>query len=379
MAWKATGTPTVRKQRGRWVVRIEGFDTETGRRRPKQLGTYDSRRAAQQAALRAGETGPPTPDRRTVAWAVDEWLATRTHVSARTLEQYRWGGRHVKEGLGSIPLSMLERSDIGRWLSDLASEGRLARRSILICRLVLRAALDDAVHMGALRQSPAARVAMPRDVARPGLTREVEAWDSAQVRCFLETSSMHRWAAPLRLAVLYGLRRSELLALKWDDLDVAAKTIRIDEGLVNAGRTLVWTGTKNAHSRRTIPIDATTAERLVRHRREQLEERLLAGPAWMDHDLVVCTKLGKPVFPRNFDQTLRRAVSASGLPKLTSHGLRHTAATQMVRQAADIGDLRAVADVLGHSPDMLMRIYAHALPDSVRAVADRIGLLADGG
>ena len=94
--------------------------------------------------------------------------------------------------------------------------------------------------------------------------------------------------------------------------------------------------------------------------------------------MVVCTKLGRPIIPRNFDQTLRRVVAASGLPKLTSHGLRHTAATQMVRQAADIGDLRAVADVLGHSPDMLMRVYAHALPDAVRAVADRIGQAAEG-
>ncbi len=59
MAWKATGTPAVRRQRGRWLVRIEGFDTETGRQRPRQLGTYDSRRAAQGAAAQATESGSP--------------------------------------------------------------------------------------------------------------------------------------------------------------------------------------------------------------------------------------------------------------------------------------------------------------------------------
>jgi hypothetical protein len=95
------------------VVRIEGLDTETGRRRPRQLGTYDSRRAAQDAAAQAVEDGPPAPDRRTVAWAVDEWLATRTHVGPNTLTMYKWGGRHVTAGLGSIPLNMLERSDVG--------------------------------------------------------------------------------------------------------------------------------------------------------------------------------------------------------------------------------------------------------------------------
>ena len=93
---------------------------------------------------------------------------------------------------------------------------------------------------------------------------------------------------------------------------------------------------------------------------------------------MVSSKTGTPVSPGNFDQTLERLVARAGVPRLTSHGLRHTAATHMVRQAADAGELRAVADVLGHSPDMLMKTYAHALPDSIRAVADRIAARAAG-
>ncbi len=79
------------------------------------------------------------------------------------------------------------------------------------------------------------------------------------------------------------------------------------------------------------------------------------------------------VSPGNFDQTLDRIVKRAGLPRLTSHGLRHTAATHMVREAADVGELRAAADVLGHSPDVLLKTYAHVLPDSMAAVAERIG------
>ena len=78
------------------------------------------------------------------------------------------------------------------------------------------------------------------------------------------------------------------------------------------------------------------------------------------------------MLPRSLDRTLEVLVRKAGLPRLTSHGLRHTAATHMVRSARDVGELRAVADVLGHSPDMLMKVYAHALPESTRAVADRI-------
>jgi integrase len=113
-------------------------------------------------------------------------------------------------------------------------------------------------------------------------------------------------------------------------------------------------------------------ESLKAHRRFQAEERLAAGRRWEDHDLVIATRDGRPVSPGNFDQTLERLVKHSGVPRLTSHGLRHTAATHMVRHAADIGEIRAAADILGHSPDMMLRTYAHALPESLNTVTDKI-------
>jgi integrase len=120
-------------------------------------------------------------------------------------------------------------------------------------------------------------------------------------------------------------------------------------------------------------VDADTARLLSTHRARQNAERLAFGGAWTDLDLVVCTATGTAVHPRNFNKTLVSIVRQADLPPLTSHGLRHTAATHMTRQAADLGELRAAAEVLGHSPEMMMQVYAHALPDSVRSVADRIG------
>ena len=73
---------------------------------------------------------------------------------------------------------------------------------------------------------------------------------------------------------------------------------------------------------------------------------------------------------RNLDRALERIVREAGVTRLTSHGLRHTAATHMVRHAHDLGELRGIADILGHSPEMLMRIYAHTVPESLRG---RIG------
>jgi integrase len=277
--------------------------------------------------------------------------------------------------LGGLRLDVLDRDDIARWLDGLAQGGRLSRRSVQLCRTILRAVLTDAVDEGLLRRSPAARVGLPRQVVKPDRQREVDAWDERQVAIFLRGSAGHRWAGPLRLEVLYGLRRSELLGLKWDDLDFDGATVRVDEALVEVKGGLAWTPGKTKRSRRLIPLDAETVRMMAAHRTSQLNERLALGPAWAGLDLVVCTRTGTAVHPRNFNKTLAVLARDNGLPLLSSHGLRHTAATHMTRQAADLGELRAAAQILGHSPEMLMKIYAHALPDSVRSVADRIGML----
>jgi integrase len=275
MAWKATGQPVVRQERGRWVVRVDGINTETGKVKPRQLG---------------------------------------------------------QAGLGAIPLERLDREDVAGWLDGLASDGKLSRRSIQIFRTVLRAALRDAVEEGLLLRSAAARVPMPRQVAQEPRVSEVVAWTDEEVRRFLAVAAEHRWAAVWRLAVLYGPRRSELLALRWDDIDVDARTVTIEEGLVGLKDGVAWTDGKTARSRRTIPVDERTARLFALRRVEQLEERLLAGPVWEDLDLVVRTRTGGLVLPRNFDHTLARLVARAEVPKLTSHGLRHTAATHMVRR-----------------------------------------------
>lgn len=249
----------------------------------------------------------------------------------------------------------------------------MSRRSIQIFRMVLRAALGEAVEAGDLRRNPAGRVGMPRQIAKAERRKEVDAWDERDLGKFLAAAKEHRWGPPLRLAALYGLRRSELLGLRWSAVDLTARSIRIERGLVAVSNGPIWSDGKNARSRRTISIDPSMAKALAQHRRFQAEERLAAGPDWAENDLVVATRQGHPVSPRNFDQSLERIVSNADVPRLTSHGLRHTAATHMVRHAADIGEIGAAADVLGHSPDMLMRTYAHALPESVRTVTDKIG------
>jgi integrase len=117
---------------------------------------------------------------------------------------------------------------------------------------------------------------MPRTVAKLPKHKEVDAWTEEQVARFLSASADHRWAVAFRLGVLYGLRRSEALALKWNDLDTKKGTLRIDEGLIAVSTGAVWSEGKNARSRRVIPLD----------------------------DLIVATHAGRPVMPRSLDRAL---------------------------------------------------------------------------
>lgn len=372
MAWKATGQPTVRKQRDKWAVRVDGIDTATGKHRPKQIGTYQSQRSAQ-AAARETRAEDVSAEKGTVSWLVRRYVAGRTDITPKSQEQYAWAIPHIEAGLGAIQLSILDRDDVAGWIEGLAGGGKLSRRSVQICRTVLRAALSEAVDEGLIPRSPAARVGLPRTVAKPKREKDTETWTTAQVERFLEATARHRWAVAFRLNVLYGLRRSELLALKWDDFDEEAASLRIDESVVAINAGAAWGNAKNERSRRTLPLDEDTVRGLVRRRAEQAAERLAAGPEWEDNDLIVATRQGGLVLPRSYDRALARLVERADLPRLTSHGLRHTAATHMVQQSKDLGELRAIADILGHSPEMLMNTYAHALPTSQLAVIERIG------
>ena len=109
MGWKATGEPTVRKQRDKWVVRVDGIDTETGKARPRQVGTYLSQRAAKTAASRATAEGAVPNARGTLSWLLDRWVASKTDVKAKTKMQYEWAAGHLNNGLGSLSIDSLAR------------------------------------------------------------------------------------------------------------------------------------------------------------------------------------------------------------------------------------------------------------------------------
>jgi len=178
-----------------------------------------------------------------------------------------------------------------------------------------------------------------------------------------------RFHALYVVALASGARQGELLALRWSDVDMDAGTIRITRTLICGARAgarkdngvpqVEWTFTepKTASSRRTIPIGRTAVEVLRRHRKAQAAERLLAGRAWHDGDLVFATTIGTPVNSSNLRMLYYALLARSGLPRIRFHDLRHTAATLLLEAGVHP---RAVADRLGHAtPSLVMNTYGH--------------------
>jgi integrase len=165
-----------------------------------------------------------------------------------------------------------------------------------------------------------------------------------------------------------GLRRGEALALRWTDVDLEHKTLRVRGTLARIDGDLVVTDPKTAKSRRFVPISAPT-ERILRDiRTAQAQQRLLAGPAWQATGYVFTTELGEPCDPRNALRALYVAAAKAGLAGVGLHTLRHTAASVMLTEGVP---LKVVSDLLGHSSIAITGdVYGHVSPDvSAEAMA----------
>ena len=174
------------------------------------------------------------------------------------------------------------------------------------------------------------------------------------------------------LAATTGMRRGELLALRWRDVDLEAEPARLQvrRSLVQYGKMIEEKEPKTPRSRRTIAIDPVAVTTLRRQRVAQAEERLRAGGAYEDHGLVFSNELGQHLTPSTVSAAFRRRVKAAGLPVLTLHGLRHTFATLGLEAGVDT---LYVSELLGHSsPAITMQVYQHTRDERLTAAARQV-------
>ena len=341
--------------------------------------------ALQHAQMAAVRGVPGVSPSLTVAAYLDAWLAGRRDagaIRATTATAYAVVIRaHLSPRIGGIPLVRLGREQITSCYRDLRASGRadgdaggLSQKSVYNVHLVLRKALGDAVDEGFLEVNPAVRAwTAPRAVAA------MRTWTEDEAAQFLRMAAGHPDAALYRLALATGMRRGELLGLRWRDLDLGAGSLSVRQQVVRAAGSLRVGPPKTSASRRRIALDPDTVEALRGHRRLQVVERLQAGRGQSGDDLVFGRLDGAPRDPDVVSHNFRRSVAAAGLPVIRFHDLRHTHASLLLARGTNP---KVVQERLGHaSVAITLDLYSHVVPDLQTEAAAQIGvaLHATGG
>jgi integrase len=347
-----------------------GPDPVTGKRRQVSV-TRDTqtevRREVNRIRAERDRGTLVVPDKRfTVGEAVDRWLAGRRNIAEATVRNYTMAARRLRRSFGAVPVTALTRDHVDRMINAMLSgEARsigtpgqpLSASAVRVTVGVLSSTLDDLIKEGKATTNVAKLVELPRLPER-----EDRAWSIDETRRFLHQVRGDRLYA-LYLASLHGLRRGELLNVRWGDVDLEASTLRITKSKTRAGR-------------RTLPLTPVLADALRAHRRQLAEERLRAGECYSPTDLLAVDEVGRPIIERIYSATWKKACAAAGVPVVTLHSARHTASTLL--RSLNV-DPWLVSRWLGHTdPRLTLQVYTD-LPkvDDLRDAGEAFSRLLD--
>jgi len=237
---------------------------------------------------------------------------------------------------------------------------------------MLRKALEDAVRHNYLVRNAAASAKVPKPAAarRP----EMRYWTSSELRQFLDAARDSRHFTAWYLAASTGMRRGELLGLRWSDMDLERARLAVRRALVSVSYDAQEPDAKTHRSERVIDLDPRTVKLLREHRVRQREEREAVDAGYRDLNLVFAKPDGTHVHPDIFSQAFRRRVAASGVPGIRLHDLRHTHATLLLQAGVSP---KVVSERLGHATvAFTMQVYAHVIPgmqaDAAKAFSDLV-------
>jgi integrase len=301
-----------------------------------------------------------------------DWLETvRARLRPTTFHSYEMAVHRINRTLGRYQLQALTPLQIEKFYADELAGGRpggrpLAPKTVRNMHVVLRKALSDAERLGLISRNAAA-AARPPTTSRPDLTT----WSTDDVRVFLAAVDDHPYKIAFLLLATTGMRRGEVLGLRWSDVDLDGAQLAVANTRTTAGRDVVMGPPKTPRSRRHVYLDKQTLWALREHRKRQREQRLAAGPAWHDtEDLVVRDPIGRPLQPDTLSRTFDRIVRTLDVPRIRLHDLRHTHATLALKAGVHP---KVVSERLGHATvSVTLDLYSHVVPSIARDAADQI-------
>ncbi len=315
-----------------------GSDSLTGRRITKYKAVRGSKRDAEQELRRSLTTVDQDTHADAGKLAVGECLAwwlddeVRHSVSRKTLERYREiVEKRLVPVLGALPLGKLQPVHVQNYYAQALKSGRRDGKGGLSRQTGIHR--DRVLHV-AVKRARALRPTNPaEDVERPRVERrEIEVLEPDEFTALLKAAAATRPLTPIFLALATGLRRGELLALRWLDINLDRASLTVAQSLEQTKDGLRFKAPKTKRSRRTIALPPSAVEILQPHKVNQLKERMARGHGRNESGLVFTRHGGERVNPRNFSKKFTRIERPAGVRPITFHGLRHTHVTNLLRQ-----------------------------------------------
>lgn len=362
-----------KREDGTWCGSITLGVLDGKRRRKFVYGKTRKEVAEKLQALQRQHAAGITFTKLTVKEFLEQWLeqTVKRKNRVRTYDAYAKDVKyHIVPALGHHQLAKLTPSHVQLLLNQLEDAG-LAYRSIRNVRAVLRCALNQALRFGYVNRNVATLVDVPGEVTFKPVTIDQE-----QALKLIEATRGHRFEVLFRFALGLGLRKGELLGLRWEDVDLDRATMKITGAVQRQRGKLVRTATKTEASVRTIALPPTLLTMLLKHRERQEQQRATAR-RWTDSGLVFTSSVGTAVEPSDLSREFKDVLKQAEIPEeFRFHDLRHACATFLIVMGVHP---RVVMEILGHSQiGTTMNIYAHVLPKVQRdAVTGLDTLFAD--
>lgn len=368
------------RKRGKasWAIVLDLGRDASGKRKQKWHSVKGTRKNAEKELARLlndlNTGGYVEPSKITVREFLETWLtdyAAQT-VAAKTLERYRGIiDGHVSPAIGGIKLAQLRPLHIQSFYTDALTTGRkngrggLSAQTVLHFHRVLHKALSQAVKWQLLARNIADAVEPPRPKRA-----EMQALDEADTAKLLQKLAGNRLYEPVVIALATGMRRGELLAVKWADVDLDGANLTIARSLEQTKDGVRFKTPKTDRSRRSIALPSFAVGILRAHKKQQAERKLKLGPIYKDNGMVFARDDGSIWPPDTFSTAFASFIRRSKLPHLRFHDLRHSHATQLLKQGVHP---KVVSERLGHSKiGITLDTYSHVLPGMQEDAAQRI-------
>lgn len=295
------------------------------------------------------------------------WLQDKksTKIKQGTLETYTWlVESYIIPELGEIELGKITPRQIQDLYNKLTEQGKPCGENIQKIHTIIKSSLRKAAGWGMIIKNPADVVERPE-----AEEKEMLYWEDKEAHQFLKAAESDRYYHAFLLAITTGMRQGEILGLRWRDIDFINRTISVRQILTHDGKE-IQSGTKTKSGIRSIGIDRITASKLQKLRHRINEEKMEYRDVYQDNDLVICTKFGTPVSPRNINRSFDRLIERAGVKKIRFHDLRHGHVVALLKMRENN---KRIAERMGWASVRMLDRYAHITMHMQQETADTFG------